>query len=223
MNNQEDGTEGGQGATENNFCSNFSRALETALKIKKTIYKSCETPSVLEEVSCYLVQMCFNFCTPYLGSDFFSGSQNDPCFHNKNSGCRLGKYVLMSCLILNLGCQCQTIAISLKNGALYHSQKQGIYQRAGKVNGKTSWISSSSPAVNTALWYTYQTYWVIGLVEYLGTAFGSIRSTGDQGISSCPYNVPSDAWEYGDNYNNWIIADANDVSIECLTGNHRCW
>ena len=35
MNNQEDGTEGGQGATENNFCSNFSRALETALKIKK--------------------------------------------------------------------------------------------------------------------------------------------------------------------------------------------
>ena len=35
MNNQEDGTEVGQGATENNFCSNFSRALEAALKIKK--------------------------------------------------------------------------------------------------------------------------------------------------------------------------------------------
>ena len=29
------------------------------------------------------------FCTPYLGSNFFSGSQYDPCFQNKNSGCRL--------------------------------------------------------------------------------------------------------------------------------------
>jgi hypothetical protein len=29
------------------------------------------------------------FCTPYLGYNFFSGSQYDPCFQNKNSGCRL--------------------------------------------------------------------------------------------------------------------------------------
>ena len=125
----------------------------------------------------------------------------------------------MSCLILNLGCECQTIVISLKNGAmLHHSSKQGIYQRAGKVERKTSWISSSGHA----LWY-YGTVddWLIGYVDDLGTASGSISSTGKQGISSCPYNVPNDAWQYV--LDVWIIADANDVSIECLTGNHSFW
>ena len=123
----------------------------------------------------------------------------------------------MSCLIINLGCECQTIVISLKNGALsYQSSMQGIYQRAGKVNGKTSWISSS----NTALWYNAGSDdWMIGSVDNLGSGTGGISSTGNQGISSCPYNVPNDAWMYSNN--GWNIADANDVSIECLTGNHR--
>ena len=122
----------------------------------------------------------------------------------------------MSCLILNLGCECQTIIISLKNGALIHQpNRQGIYQRAGKVNGKTSWISLN----NQALWYNAPSDdWMIGPVDYLGTDTGAIQSNGDQGISSCPYNVPNDAWEYWNN--GWIIADANDVSIECLSGNH---
>ena len=122
----------------------------------------------------------------------------------------------MSCLILNLGCECQTIVVSLKNGALLHqSYWQGIYQKAGKVNGKTNWISSS----NHALWYyAASNGWAIGFVNDLGTGTGGIASTGAQGRSSCPYNVPSDAWMYS-NYG-WIIADANDVSIECLTGNH---
>ena len=128
----------------------------------------------------------------------------------------------MSCLILNLGCECQTIVISLKNGALLHqSSKQGIYQRAGKVNGKTSWISSS----NNALWYNPASHdWMIGSVDNLGSVTGFISSNGNQGISSCPYNVPNDAWVYI-NYEigSWIIADANDVSIECLTGNHSFW
>jgi hypothetical protein len=125
----------------------------------------------------------------------------------------------MSCLILNLGCECQTIVISLKNGALLHqSSMQGIYQRAGKVNGKTSWISSS----NTALWYNAASDdWMIATVDYLGTDTGSIESTGSLGRLSCPYNVPNDAWEYANN--GWNIADANDVSIECLTGNHSFW
>ena len=98
---------------------------------------------------------------------------------------------------------------------------QGIYQRAGKVNGKTSWISSSSHA----LWY-HSAYhdWLIGTVDYLGTDTGGISSTGAQGRSSCPYNVPNDAWEYANlDIGSWIIADANDVSIECLTGNHSFW
>ena len=124
----------------------------------------------------------------------------------------------MSCLIL--GCECQTIVISLKNGALlYQAERQGIYQKAGKVNGKTSWISSS----NTALWYNPESEdWMIGSVNDLGTNFGGISSIGSQGRSSCPYNIPNDAWEYVDNVG-WIIANANDVSLECLTGNHSFW
>ena len=58
---------------------------------------------------------------------------------------------------------------------------------------------------------------MIGFVDDLGTNGGGIASTGNQGISSCPYNVPNDAWQYSNN--GWNIADANDVSIECLAGN----
>ena len=87
------------------------------------------------------------------------------------------------------------------------------------MNGRTSWISSSNTA---ALWYNAASNdWLIAYLDYLGTDTGGISSTGNQGISSCPYNVPNDAWQYWNN--GWIIADANDVSIECLTGNHSFW
>ena len=120
-------------------------------------------------------------------------------------------------LILNLGCECQTVIISLKNGALAKSSSQGIYQRAGKVNGKTSWIPSSN---SNALWYNAPSDdWLIGSLGHLGSSTGGISSFGSQGISSCPYDVPDDAWMYSSN--GWIIADANDVSIECLTGNNN--
>ena len=101
----------------------------------------------------------------------------------------------------------------MKNGALLHqSERQGIYQRAEKVNGKTSWISSNSEA----LWYNaVSDDWVIGSVENLGANIGGITSNVNQ-RKSCPYNVPNDAWKYVAN-SSWIIADANDVSIECLT------
>ena len=86
------------------------------------------------------------------------------------------------------------------------------------MNGKTSWISTSN---YNALWYVPSTSgWLIGFVDDLGTNVGGIASTGDQGRSSCPYNVLNDAWMYGES-GSWIIADANDVSIECLAGNHR--
>ena len=126
----------------------------------------------------------------------------------------------MSCLIQNLGCECQTIVISLKNDALLHqSSRQGIYQRAGKVNGKTSWISSSGHA----LWYyPGSSDWMIASVDNLGSGTGGISSTGNQGQSSCPFNVPNNAWKYGGN-NGWVIADANDVNIECLAGNDNYW
>ena len=135
---------------------------------------------------------------------------------------RLQKLVcIMAYQIFNIGCECQTIVISFKNGALLHqSAKQGIYQRAGKVNGKTSWISTRN---NYALWYNayHNDDWIIGSVDNLGTNTGGIASNGIQGISSCPYNVPNDAWEYWND--GWIITSANDVSIECLTGNHIFW
>ena len=93
---------------------------------------------------------------------------------------------------------------------------QGIYQRAGKVNGKTSWISTTN---NNALWYGAlpANDWMIGSLDDLGSNFAGISSRENQGISSCPYNVPNDAWMYSNN--GWKIADANDVSIKCLTGN----
>ena len=125
----------------------------------------------------------------------------------------------MICLILNLGCECQTIVIMFRNNALLQqSSRQGIYQRAGNVNGKTSWISSTGQA----LWY-HPAYsdWMIGSLNYLGTGTRAISSIGNQGISSCPYNVANDVWEYWND--DWIIADANDVSIQCLAGNDNYW
>ena len=83
------------------------------------------------------------------------------------------------------------------------------------MNGKTSWISSSN---RSALWYNPTSEdWLIGKLDNLGANSGYIASNGNQGISSCPYNVTKDAWKYWNDA--WIIADTNDISIECLTGN----
>ena len=127
------------------------------------------------------------------------------------------------CLILDPSCVCQTIVVTLKNGALAaQSSRQGIYQRAEKVNGKRSWISSNN--IN-AIWYdtdasgSISDDWIIGSLDGLGGNSGWIASTGNQGMSSCPYNVSMDAWKYATP--EWIIADANDVSIECLTDNDK--
>ena len=75
------------------------------------------------------------------------------------------------CLILDPGCVCQTIVITLKNGALaQQSLKQGIYQRAEKVNGKTSWISS-----NMAIWYDTDEYGTVFVCLFV--LFAIIQST----------------------------------------------
>ena len=86
------------------------------------------------------------------------------------------------------------------------------------MNGKTSWISLNT---NTALWYDAAANdWLIGSFGDLGTTFGYIASTGSPGRSSCPYNVPQDAWMHWAN-GAWTIADADDVSIECSAGDHN--
>ena len=128
------------------------------------------------------------------------------------------------CLILDPSCVCQTIVVTLKNGVLAaQSSRQGIYQRAEKVNGKRSWISSNN--IN-AIWYadaygSISDDWIIGFRSGLGGNSGKIASTGNQGMSSCPYNVSMDAWKYAIPYNGWIIADANDVTTECLAGKYK--
>ena len=104
---------------------------------------------------------------------------------------------------------------ALSNG---RHQMAGIYQRAGEVNGQPSWISSSS-----ALWYNVnvlhtESDWMIGPLEYIGKDRGGISSHGGKLMSSCPYNVPKDTWKYTSTTFKWIFADANDFSIECLTG-----
>ena len=84
------------------------------------------------------------------------------------------------------------------------------------MNGKTSWVSSGNVS---ALWYDASSAdWLIGTLEYLGTNTGGIGSEGNHGRSSCPYNLPQNAWKYGANQA-WITADDNDVNIECLAGN----
>ena len=86
------------------------------------------------------------------------------------------------------------------------------------MNGKTSWIPLNN---NNALWYNPSlSDWLIGSFVNLGTNSGGIGSAGKQGRSSCPYNVPQDAWQYAAN-GTLTIADADDVSIECLAGNHN--
>ena len=90
------------------------------------------------------------------------------------------------------------------------------------MNGKTFWKNN-----NNVLWYSLVNAvdhgWIIkdvDQVDNLGTVSGGIASIGNQGISSCPYNVPNNGWAYYGN-DAWIIADANDVSIECMTGNFK--
>ena len=78
-----------------------------------------------------------------------------------------------------------------------------------------------------AIWYdadesgSISDDWIIGPLDGIGGNSGGIASTGNQGMSSCPYTVSMDAWKYAIPYNGWIIADANDVNIECLTGNDK--
>ena len=110
----------------------------------------------------------------------------------------------------------------MKNEVLFNQpESQGIYQRGGKVNGQTSWFSLENTNVPYALWYSEKDAdWMFGPLSFLGGSLGAISSTADQGILSCPYTVPKDAWSYALN-NAWLTADTNDVIIECLAGNHK--
>ena len=120
-------------------------------------------------------------------------------------------------LNIDLGCECQTLILSLKNDVLFrYPQAQGIYQRSGKIVGKPTWISEKT---NKAIWYTAPGMdWAIGDIGTIGTTYSKIAGFGDQGKLSCPYNTPNDTWKYSNNGRGWVVAGVNDVNIQCLTG-----
>ena len=119
--------------------------------------------------------------------------------------------------VFNLGCECQTVFILLKNGPLLRQWTiQGVYQRYGKIDGKPTWISEKT---NRAIWYTAPGMdWAIGDIGIIGTTYSNIAGFGDQGKLSCPYNAPNDTWKYSNNGRGWVVAGVNDVNIQCLTG-----
>ena len=96
------------------------------------------------------------------------------------------------------------------------SIRQGIYQKAGKINGQSSWISSDN---YHTLWFVATDEWLIGSTENVanGLQEGNIMSFGQQGKTSCPYDVSNDVWGYTID-GTWLLADADDISIECLKG-----
>ena len=87
---------------------------------------------------------------------------------------------------------------------------QGIYQKLGYVNGRTSWNFSA-----LALWFssTYQG-WFFGGIENLGQDWALVVVVGT-GNNSCPYNISDDQWLYYDSgISSWQNVNDGDVSIQ---------
>ena len=116
-------------------------------------------------------------------------------------------------LHLTTDCDCPAVLVSLKNDVLTHfGEKEGIYKKSGKVNGKTSWNSTSR-----AIWFNSASEaWVFSHLSSIGNPdYGAIASI-NQGILSCPYNVPNFMWKYYTPSRKKVIE--NDVNIQCLQG-----
>ena len=118
-------------------------------------------------------------------------------------------------LNIDLGCECQTLILSLKGDVLFrYPQAQGIYQRSGKMVGKSTWISSLA---EMAIWYNSPNMdWMIGPLSYLGGSIQYIDGFGDQGKLSCPYTVPNNTWKY--KTREWVVPDNIDINVKCLAG-----
>ena len=130
---------------------------------------------------------------------------------------RCSMIIIIVFCFLTAGCDdCQTILVELKNGALINQIViQGVYQTSQCINGRKSWISSS-----TAIWYVPQyQVWFIGPLDAIGTTISGMVSVGYQDDLNCPYNIPNGNWEYYDG-RSWILPeDVNDISIGCFQGN----
>ena len=106
-------------------------------------------------------------------------------------------------------CDCQTVNVVSNKGI------QGVYQKLGYVNGRTSWNSSG-----IAIWFspTYEG-WFFGGIDYLGQNMAMVIVTGT-GNYSCPYNISDDQWlYYNSGTSSWQYVNDGDVSLQCLSGN----
>ena len=119
-------------------------------------------------------------------------------------------------------CDCQTVNVVSNKGI------QGVYQKLGYVNGRTSWNSSG-----IAIWFspTYEG-WFFGGIDYLGQNMAMVIVTGTgnysmaalivlgTGNNSCPYNISDDQWlYYNSGTSSWQYVNDGDVSVQCLSGN----
>ena len=106
-------------------------------------------------------------------------------------------------------CDCQTLNVISNKGI------QGIYQKLGYVNGRTSWNSSG-----IAIWFipTYEG-WFFGGIDYLGQNMALVIVTGT-GNYSCPYNISDDQWlSYNYEASSWQYVNDGGISVQCLSGN----
>merc|ERR1712062_534907 len=110
---------------------------------------------------------------------------------------------------------CQNILVNLENGAFdILSSHQGIYRAYQTVNGKTSWISTST--VNqTAIWYIPEYKdWAIGYMKNIGGKIRQITSTSNNETDS-PTEISSENWKY---YNEgWKKPTQKwDIIVKCI-------
>ena len=107
-------------------------------------------------------------------------------------------------------CDCQTLNVGSNKGI------QGIYQKLGYVNGRTSWNSSTGSAV----WFAPDFEgWFFGSMDIIGQNMATVLVF-ETGNNSCPYNISSDQWQYYDSgAGGWTYVNVGDFSVQCLSGN----
>ena len=110
--------------------------------------------------------------------------------------------------------QCEMISVSLKTSEYHQSNYEEYYFKSSLINGKPSWISSSSKAI----WYL-QEYngWNFGKLESIGTSYITIYS--EKVTYECPFDVPAEKWWYYYE-GKWNNAVGNEVMVQCIKGIH---
>ena len=99
--------------------------------------------------------------------------------------------------------------MTLTGGALSaQGHVQGLYVKAATVNGKLTWIQTST---STAIWWSSNNYWIIGNEADIGSTLGWLFNPVQSGP---PYGNGND-WSY---YNGsaWVNP-IGEIELECAT------